>query len=174
MPHSEHAGKEFTKKIFNILNPKTVLDIGAGAGTYSHFLREKNLQHWTCLEVWQPYIEQFELTSLYDKVIIEDVRKWIPEETYNFSILGDILEHMSLEESKEVLHRIRKISDYTIISIPLGTNPQGEHEGNPYEIHVEEYWDEEKVINNFGEPLIRHIETGYWCTIGVFVYSKLF
>lgn len=174
MPHSENAGKQYTKELFNLLKPKSILDIGAGAGTYSHLLRNPNAQHWTGIEVWTPYIEQFNLKNLYDDIIVDDVRNWFPTKIYNFAILGDVLEHMNIEESKSVLERIRMATDYTLISIPLGTNPQGEHEGNPYERHIEEYWDEDKVRSNFGQPLLSHIETGYWCTIGVFVYSKIF
>jgi hypothetical protein len=173
MPYSERAGKQFTKDIFEFLKPVTVLDIGAGAGTYSKLMRDKS-QHWTALEVWEPYISKYNLTSLYDEVILSDIRLWQPVKSYNFSILGDVLEHMTLEESKLVVEKIRKLSDYTVISIPFGTNPQGDVEENYYERHIEEYWDEKKVRDTFGTPILFHIETGDWCTMGVFIYPKIF
>ena len=171
MPYSEKAGKEFIKNVIKILSPKTILDIGVGAGTYSKLIKSK--EHWTALEIWEPYIEQFNLRSFYDEIIIEDIRKWAPKK-YDVAIAGDVLEHMTLQDSKNVMLKLRKSIDYTFVSIPFGTNPQGEVEGNPYESHVEDYWDHEKIINNFGEPLMYKIESGEWCTMGVYLYSKIF
>lgn len=174
MPYSEKAGKLFTKEIFEYLKPKTVLDVGAGAGIYSHLMRNSATQHWTAVEVWEPYISKYNLNSLYDNVILKDVREWIVDRDYNFSILGDVLEHMTIDESKNVVEKIRRKTDYTVISIPFGTNPQGDVEENHYERHIEEYWDEEKVRKTFGVPILIHVETGSWCTMGVFIYPKIF
>jgi len=171
MPYSEKAGKEFIKKTVARLAPKTILDIGAGAGTYSKLLRTN--EHWTALEVWAPYIEKFNLKNLYDEIIIEDVRNWTPKK-YDVAIAGDVLEHMSAQESQGVLIKLRKNIDFTFVSVPFGTNPQGEVEGNPYEAHVEEYWNHEKMLLNFGPPLMYIIEDGDWCTMGVYLYSRIF
>jgi len=171
MPYSEKAGKEFIKQIIKCLSPKTILDIGAGAGTYSKLMRGN--EHWTALEIWEPYIEKYNLRYLYDEVVIEDIRKWTPKK-YDVAIAGDVLEHMSAEESRNVLVALRKNVDFTFVSVPFGTNPQGEVEGNPYETHIEEHWDHNKVLSNFGSPLLYVIEDGAWCTMGVYVYSKFF
>ena len=48
MPYSSPSGKQYTTDLINRINPKTVLDIGAGSGTYA---RIKNGGHWTAIEI---------------------------------------------------------------------------------------------------------------------------
>ena len=174
MPYSEIAGKQFTKDFFQFINPKYILDVGVGCGTYSLLLRNSNIQHWTGIEVWEPYVQKFNLQTHYDELIVEDIRLWEPKTLFNVAFFGDVLEHMTLDESKTVLNKVRRICDYSIISIPFGNNPQEEVENNPFERHIENYWDDVKVRNNFGTPILFNIERGEWCTMGVYVYPKTF
>ena len=165
MPYSSSNGKQYTIDLINRINPKTVLDIGAGSGTYAAY--KKQGQHWSAIEIWQPNIDKFNLTSLYDKVICGDARN-IDFGVYDLVILGDVLEHMSKHEAQDLLDRCRK-SKYVIVSIPLGHYPQEEYEGNPYEKHVTDNWSSEEFIQTFGKPWKEHQEN----EIGVFVYRNL-
>lgn len=164
MPYSSPSGKQYTIDLIKRITPKTVLDIGAGSGTYA---RVKSGGHWTAIEIWQPNIEQFNLKSLYDEVICGDARD-IDFGVYDLVILGDVLEHMSKDEAKALLDKCKK-SKYVIVSIPLGHYPQDKYEGNPYEKHITDNWSQAEFIRTFGKPWQEHQEG----EIGVFVYRNL-
>ena len=165
MPFSSHSGKEFIKSLN--LNAKTVLDVGAGCGTYRSMFPTLG-QHWTALEVWQPYVDKYNLRDKYDTVIVEDLRTWNPTKTYDICFCGDILEHMTEKEAVQVLNKLREIATTVIVSIPIGYYPQGEYEGNPYEIHVEDHWTHPRFVNAFGKPYQSYLEK----EIGVYVFKN--
>jgi hypothetical protein len=165
MPFSSHSGKEFIKSLD--LNAKTVLDVGAGCGTYRSMFSTLG-KHWTALEVWQPYVDKYDLRKKYDEVIVEDLRTWQPNQKYDICFCGDILEHMTEKEAVQVLNKLREISTTVIVSIPIGHYPQDEYEGNPYEIHVEDHWTHDRFISSFGKPYQFHLEK----EIGVYLFKK--
>jgi hypothetical protein len=171
VPYSSESGKGFIEELFTQLKPYSVLDVGAGSGTYA-----RRLQHlctpsawWAAVEIWEPYVEKYGLRELYHTVEVADARTWQPERKYNVCILGDVLEHMEKEEAIAVFERMRKHADHVVISIPLGHYPQDEYEGNPYERHVTDNWSHEDVVDAFGEPNAYQIEN----EIGVYVYKRL-
>jgi hypothetical protein len=68
---------------------------------------------------------------------------------YDLVILGDILEHMSESDAVSLWDKISKEAKYAIISIPIIHYHQDAINGNPYEVHVEEDWTMEKVLEKF-------------------------
>jgi 2-polyprenyl-3-methyl-5-hydroxy-6-metoxy-1,4-benzoquinol methylase len=56
MPFSSNSGKEYIKSL-NLIG-KTILDIGCGTGTYRDMFPKLG-QHWTAIEIWQPYVEKY-------------------------------------------------------------------------------------------------------------------
>src|SRR5690606_6741351 len=167
MPFSSTSGKKYIKQVVEQLNPKRILDIGAGCGTYSNLCRRPG-QHWTGIEIWGPYIDKYGLSSLYDIIIEFDARKWLPLDRWDLAFAGDILEHMTREEAKNLLDKLRTIADTVIVSIPLGYYPQDTYDGNPYEKHVVDHWTDADVRQWLGEPTRSHIDN----EIGVYIYSK--
>lgn len=149
MPYSDNSNENYIRYILKNLKPKTVLDVGAGAGKYSYLVRSC-LQNVSidAVEAWEPYIDQFDLHSRYDNIFLQDVR-----ETTNFNydlvILGDILEHMTKEEAQDLWDKISKQAQNAIISIPIIHFPQGHYEGNPYEEHIKDDWTHEEVLSSF-------------------------
>lgn len=167
MPFSSSSGKNWIQEQVRKLRPEAVLDVGAGSGTYAKLLRPLwPAAYWSAIEIWPDYIEKYELHSLYNEIFVEDVRNWTPYRQYDIAFVGDILEHMAVEEAVKVLDKVKSVSRYTFVSIPLGPYPQGEYEGNPYEAHVTDNWTDEKVREVFGEPLAAIIEN----EIGVYMY----
>jgi SAM-dependent methyltransferase len=146
-------------------NIKTILDIGAGSGTY-HNLLESNgirLDKFDAVEVWQPYVEQYSLKDRYDHVFQVDARKHNKFD-YDLVILGDVLEHMTKEEAIALWTKISKKAKHAIISIPIIHYPQGHIDGNPYEEHVKEDWTTEEVLETF-KGIVSHQA---FSTVGVF------
>jgi hypothetical protein len=165
MPSSVKHGKDIIKRWFKSRSDiTTVVDVGCGDGTYPRLLEGKYT--WYGIEIWGPYIDQFELYSLYDHIIIGDFL-WV-DPVYlcdgDCTIFGDVLEHHA--EGDLVLERLRDIipdMKHTVISVPLSDEApyEGiEHYGNPFEKHRSYYthadisslanWEIDKVINDIG------------------------
>jgi mannosyltransferase OCH1-like enzyme len=150
MGFSDPTNKPWTQQEIIKINPKTVLDVGAGQGVYLDLIRavlpEDVFVH--AVEVWDPYIKQFNLVARYDKLFQMDVREM---ETFDYDlvILGDVLEHMPEKDAVELWDRISKNAKYAIISIPIIHYHQDAINGNPYEVHVEEDWNTERVLKTF-------------------------
>jgi glycosyltransferase involved in cell wall biosynthesis len=170
MPFSSGNGKAQIQKWMTAINPRTGLDIGAGSGTYAKLY--PNVR-WDGVEIWEPYIEKYGLRDLYETVSISDIREWTAENTtkrWNVAIAGDVLEHMTAEEAKGVLSFLRLVSDYVIVSIPIGHYPQEAYEGNPHEAHVTDDWTDESFRRAFGEPLQGFVDG----EIGVYLFGEKF
>ena len=128
----------------------TILDVGAGSGTYFDALMKNGYTRARidALEVWQPYIDKFDLKKKYSNVYTSDVRDW-NDFSYDVVIFGDILEHMSKEDAIKVWDRVSKQAGYALIAIPIIHYHQGEIDGNPYEEHIKDDWSHEEVMSTF-------------------------
>lgn len=166
MGFSDPTNKPWTQQKIIELNPKTVLDVGAGQGVYLNLIRESLGQNVivSAVEVWKPYIDQFNLQNRYDHLYPIDVREMIDFD-YDLVILGDILEHMTELDAIALWDRISKKARYAIISIPIIHYHQDAINGNPYEVHVDEDWNTERVLKSF-HSIIEHVE---FPVTGVFV-----
>ena len=174
MPTSSLQGKkEIIEWITTRKNISKVLDIGAGEGTYPKLFKEdKNMlvnADWWAIEAWTPYIEEYQLASLYDNILNEDVRSidWNKLPNFDLVICGDVLEHMTKEESQEVVSKALEKTKELIISIPIVRAKQGAVGGNPFEIHVKDNWSHEEVLDSF--PNIKEHATTK--RIGVYLLS---
>jgi len=165
MPFSSQAGKTSIKWVMSKLpTPETALDIGAGEGTYAKLFPKLK---WTGVEIWEPYVEKYNLRGLYPDFHISDARTWDTDKRFDVCFLGDVLEHMKRGEAQDLVRRAKRWAATVIISIPLGHHPQDEYEGNPYERHVTDHWTDEDVKRAFGKPTWSVVD-GF---MGVYVYS---
>lgn len=135
---------------------KRVLDIGAGVGTYALMGRFPE-QHWTAIEVFEPYVEMFNLTGKYDAVFIDDIRESNLLDDYNLIIAADMLEHMKKQEAKDVIAKLLPKTEQLLICFPIVHHDQGAGaEGNEYETHVD-HWTAEEMRLLLGNRLISEI-----------------
>ena len=127
-----------------------VIDFGAGSGNYGKMLLEiEPAFHVTAVEIFETYIDKFNLYALYDKVICGDMRKIeLPEA--DLAICGDVLEHCAKNDAVEFLHRIEAKYTHVIVSIPIGTYLQGPVFGNVFEKHLS-FWSEKELYDLFIE-----------------------
>lgn len=165
MPFSSESGKQYIKSL-GLIGDR-ILDIGAGSGTYRKLFPDLG-KHWTAVEIWQPYIEEYKLRDLYDEVIVKDARE-IEYDNYDIAFVGDVLEHMERQDAQKLLSKLREKCRNVVVSIPIGHYPQGEYNGNPYEKHIVDDWTNEQFIQSFGEPWGCVVDK----EIGVYVYRRL-
>ena len=149
MPISSTEGKAWTLDKVRGLAPDSLLDVGAGAGTYARLLAADRPARLVALEVFTPYVERYGLHELYDEVLIGDARTTdLPEA--DVVVLGDVAEHMSVEEAQDLWQRAGVAARRAVfMSIPIVHYPQGELEHNAHEVHVVDDWDHDKVLAAF-------------------------
>lgn len=164
MPTSIQEGKQFIRDFVATVDNRRMLDIGCGEGTYAKMFPEAD---WTGVEIFGPYVMEFGLDKIYNELIVQDARTVDFEGEYDIAFAGDVLEHMTGAEASELVLKLRRVANWTVISIPLGHHPQGMVNGNVHETHVED-WDDRKVCRLFGEPDKFCIDG----IIGVYVYEK--
>ncbi len=149
MPISSPEGKDWTRSRITALAPASVLDVGAGAGTYAKLLAGARPPRLTALEVFEPYVETYGLRDLYDEVLLGDARTTeLP--AADVVVLGDVAEHMTVEEAQDLWRRAGEAAGRAVyMSIPIVHYPQGELEHNHHEVHVVDDWDHDKVLAAF-------------------------
>lgn len=137
MPWSDEEGKSWLATRVIQHRPMSLLDVGAGSGTYSLLLRDRLPGCvFIALEVHEPYVARFDLHARYDEVIVGDART-VPLPKVDVIVLGDVLEHMSMEDARALWARAREAATRAVFgSVPLGEHPQGAEEGNEFERHV--------------------------------------
>ncbi len=126
----------------------SILDIGAGNGTYARIFREvlTRVPKWIAVEVWGPYVVGYGLKALYDRVCVADVAcldmDLVPPGSMAF--MGDVLEHIDAAEVPSLMQKLFRKCDYILLAIPIGECPQEALHGNEWERHLAS-WDVETV-----------------------------
>lgn len=148
MPYSSPDFKDQVKQhlIENIRERDYILDVGPGCGTYGKMINGFNYKI-DCIEIHEPYIQQFKLEDIYRKVFVGNVLDF-NFKLYKYIILGDILEHLSVEDAISLLDRINANGHKCLIAVPY-LYEQGEWEGNIYEIHLQPDLTPEKMKSRY-------------------------
>lgn len=110
MPYSYPEFKnEVITHIKNTLTKGSrILDVGPGAGIYADLLND-NGYHIDCIEIWEPYVSQFNLNEKYENVYIGDITNF-DISNYDYIIMGDVLEHLTVENATNLMRNINFMS----------------------------------------------------------------
>ncbi len=137
MPTSYSVFKPEIKQWFleNIPTHKRILDVGPGEGTYSNLLRSSGYRI-DAVEIYEPYLNQYNLRDKYDNVYIDDILNFDTRD-YDVIILGDVLEHIMPLYAQLLINRINNAGQQCLVAVPYLMH-QGEYEGNIYEAHKQE------------------------------------
>lgn len=162
MPYSARENDQDVVEFVQSKNIKSVLDIGPGSGTYGALLRPY-VERIDAVEIWEPYVHEFGLTRIYDSVVVDDFRNWpdyaLTGKKWDLIIFGDVLEHMTPEESQRVWRHAEHMADFGLISVPIIHYPQGAEFNNPYEVHLQEHMHPEDLRRDYG-PFVFDKEYG--------------
>ena len=163
MPGSYHFYKEDVKKhlVENISHDSAILDVGPGYGTYGILLKPE-FKNIDAVEIWEPYIKQFNLDKIYNKVYLGDILTF-DFSNYDYLIIGDVLEHIGLLDAQDLVKRISDENKKCLIAVPY-MYPQGSHEGNVYETHLQPDLTPENVLQRYPQLrcLFRNDQYGYY------------
>lgn len=157
----------------NFTPTSTILDVGCGHGFYCKLLKDY-FTKFDAVEIWEPYIKEYNLNEIYDNVFNVNILDF-EFEYYDIIIMGDILEHLSREDGVNLLNKIKNKCSELIVVVPYYL-PQDEVFGNKYEIHLQpdlddkimkEYYPMIELITLNGEELKIPIDMGthyyYYC-----------
>ena len=129
----EYYKKEVASYLIDRFHSKcSVLDVGAGSGTYYNLLGDY-FTKMDAVEIFRPNIEKYRLKEKYRNVYNNDIRDF-KYEFYDIIIFGDVLEHLEVKEAQKVLKYALKRCREVIVAVPY-CYEQGIEEGNVYEIH---------------------------------------
>jgi uncharacterized ubiquitin-like protein YukD len=131
------------------LNPASILDIGVGFGRWGILFREF-LEVWNHgiyngdwklridgVEIFKDYIKDYH-KYFYSNIYVTDALKFVKESNFKYDLIncGDIIEHFSKGDGKELIELCLNKGKYVLINIPIGNNwEQPPHPENPYEEH---------------------------------------
>lgn len=110
----------------------SILDIGSGCGTYGTLLKGF-FEYIDGVEAYEPYIKEFDLDKVYNNIFCIDALD-VNLMPYDYIIMGDIIEHLTVMEAKILTTRIHRADKKMMVAIPY-MMPQGAVGGNDYEIH---------------------------------------
>ena len=133
----------------NVDRSEKILDVGFGGGVYGKILKAFYYENIDGVDVWPENINEMGLNFIYDNIFIENVLDF-EFEKYDLIIMGDVLEHMSLEDSKKLLNKfINGKASKLFIQVPYMYENHHEWQGNPYEVHIQDEIDEESMEREF-------------------------
>ena len=125
-----------------------ILDVGTGRGLLIDYLYNGFVAaDVDGIEVWEPYIQEFNLRGKYNNLFVMDCREFTQWLNYDVVMFGDVLEHMPKEDAVQIWNAAEGTHRY--ISIPTVYCPQGHEHGNPYEAHVTDDWTHKEVLETF-------------------------
>ncbi len=161
MPYSYSLFKTEIKQFLYQRYPKhtRILDVGPGCGTYSDLLRNR-FKNMDAVEIFPKNIERFGLYAKYNKIYHGDVCDFEHFHNYTLVIMGDILEHLSVEQAQKLLKRI---NCDILVAVPY-TLPQGPVGGNDHETHIQDDLTHEIVMDRYKDLklLMNDKQYGYY------------
>ncbi|MBP6851651.1 MAG: hypothetical protein KA164_08620 [Rhodoferax sp.] len=143
MPSSSSIFDNLAGNIIATAAPKTIVDIGAGAGKYGRIIRqiEKLCQlkiHATAVEIDETYIRDYKLHEIYDDIISIDATqllRQIPGIKGDMCILGDFIEHLPKSDGIDLLNYLLYRFSIVITVVPVDMY-QGDWMGHAQEAHI--------------------------------------
>jgi hypothetical protein len=156
------AGHRVREMITMKYPPDTrILDVGAGQGKYRVLLSE--YEYVYAVEVFEPYVEDNRLRDLYFNVFVEDIRDFVDNHGPSFIcdlvvVMGDVLEHLTRDDAREVLAKLRQHNAEEIIVVVPYEYPQGEEDGNVHQEHLQDDLTVELMAREYPELTLVDVE----------------
>lgn len=130
------------------VQPKRILDVGVGMGTYGFMIRQHmDIAHerlspsqWKLvidgLEIFEPYRNPL-WEFAYNEIYVGDARTTLPSRgNYDVVVCNDVLEHLPKEEAVALAEEMLRHAPVAIITTPNFDCPQGNWGGNEAERHL--------------------------------------
>lgn len=157
-----------------------VIDFGAGEGKWGKLLKTR-VTHISGIEAWAAYITNFNLKNYYDTLHNIDLRNIdfsneegiIMDRKYDIAILGDVLEHVSYDEAKLFITKLKSKVTTIYLTIPITICIQdGNVLGNPFETHHYQ-WSDKEIRYELGFNLLNvSVNDNGLVAVGCYEWNK--
>ena len=140
MPYSSFIFDSAIAEIIKLIQPRTFIDIGAGAGKYGSIAKETDSSIETiAVEIEKDYLEKFNLPSVYKQIWNISATDLMRPEYFNSNfdivMVGDILEHLRKSEGIDLLNFLIYRCRWIIVEFPH-RYPQNTVNGYISEAHI--------------------------------------
>ncbi len=132
----------------NFDKDSTILDVGAGRGTYYDLLEGK-YKKMDAVEIYQPNITDYELLKKYRSVSCRNIVDF-EYDHYDLIIFGDVIEHLTVEDAQKVLKYAEGRCKNMLVAVPYKWVQDGNE--NVYEKHIQDDLTHELVLERY--PLL--------------------
>lgn len=158
MPYSTESYKEEVCRHITAIveSDAKLLDVGPGVGRYGTELKHLYVD---AVEIYEPYIERFGLRQIYKNIHCNDILSF-DWNSYDYIILGDVLEHIELTKAQKLISDITQSSKKCLVAVPYMFE-QGEWDGNIYETHLQPDLTPENMLTRYPELKFLIGEPGY-------------
>lgn len=151
-----------------------ILDVGAGSGCYGKLLnhaQDKKLIGFylkIAVEAFQPNIDRYDLQSIYELVYNQNILDYEYKKQTQVCIMGDVLEHLTVDESKLVLERMKKYCIDVVVVVPWNYIQSSMEDGD-FEEHKQSDLTPELMLSRYdgARPLFKNDK------IGVYLFKNL-
>jgi hypothetical protein len=130
---SRHSAEIVLPHIVKLINPKSVIDIGCGIGTWISFFKDKNIEKF--IGVDGDYVDRNQLLIPKENFIPHDLTKpFKHEEKYDLVISLEVAEHIEEQFSDIFIDTLTGLGDVVLFSAAI-----------PWQralTHVNEQWQE--------------------------------
>lgn len=142
--HNFMAAKEVVPFIIDLLNPKSVADIGCGTGTWLKIFQDEGVEN--LLGIDGHYVDKNLLKIDLEKFVDFDLeRLYISETKFELAISLEVAEHLSVESADIFIQTLTSFSDTIIFSAAI-PNQGGQNHINEQE---PKYWIRKFEDNGF-------------------------
>lgn len=126
-----------------------ILDVGAGDGLWGKILNKQH--HIDGVEIFKPYIEKYELERHYNNIYNINILDFeFQNDYYDIIIMGDVLEHIELEDAQKLVSKLSKKTKELIIVVPYMLQ-QAAYDKNIYQEHKQPDLTHENFLKRYPE-----------------------
>lgn len=154
-PNNYSSAREIVPDIVSIFKPKTVVDVGCGAGVWLKVFEDNDVEVHGLDGEW---IRNIKTLIGQDKIEIRDLEKIKPSENekYDLAVSLEVAEHISAKNADNFVNYLTSVAN-TIFFSAATPNSGGQH-------HVNEKW-QSYWISKFkkrGYVAVDYIRPRYW------------
>lgn len=131
------------RKNLEKLNPKKIVDLGCGDGTFGLRFNKRRQYNVTGVDIFEPYLKKCLDTGNYNEAMKADLRKKLkfPDKKFDGVVCLETIEHLKKSDGANLLNEMERLAKKIIIlSCPMGIAAQEAYDKNIYQQHKSSWY----------------------------------
>jgi hypothetical protein len=155
-------------------DPKSIIDVGCGAGGFSKAFEDKDIKDYYLID--HPSLNpDILLISQKDRFIPVDLDRGCPEPMkVDIAICTEVLEHLAPERGEAIVSFLTQCSDCIIFSAAIPRQGGLGHINEKWHVHWHELFAkfDFEYFDGFKPFLLSNQQIDYWLIQNLFIYTK--